>query len=171
MVNVTGGSSTTLVHVLGGAANDTFNVTATPGSTIAVDGAGGTADNFTLNFTGGAYTLTNANDGDIEALTLNSTGSTANVVTISHAANDIVGIAAGNKATVTGTANLTLVGDPDTLLAQTIEKGSSYTGTFNVKTNAAASAGVTFQGISANQVEISTAATAQDVTINRVRLF
>lgn len=138
-VAVNTGTATTTT-ITGNAGSDTFAVTVgAAGQTLNLLGAAGT-DVFNVTLPGGTTTLTTDN-GLIENLNFVSSGAAANTVTVAgNAAWQLTGSAAGNGTTVTGTQNLTLVGDPDQFTGLSIVKGAGYTNTLTLKLNADATA-------------------------------
>ena len=144
-------------------------------------GGSGGVDTFTVTLPGGALTLDLTNNtagtGDIDVLNLVSSGSAANTVTINQAAHSLIDSAdTTDKIVVSGTQNITFVGDGDTLAnisgtgsrttTLALEKAAGYTGTVAWTSNAALTGAAFFNRATGLDTLNLTVATGQNITVN-----
>jgi len=177
-----GKASTVTVGHTGNTGSDTFTVNPNAGSTLNLRGGSGGTDTFTVTLPGGAVTLdiTNsaAGTGDIDVLNLITSGSAATTITLNQAANVLVDTAdSTDKIVVSGTQNLAITGDPDTLAYiggtgvrgtnTLLEKASGYSGTITFNSNAALTGAGFFNRASGLDVlNVTTTALGQNITVN-----
>ncbi len=173
-VTVDAGTATTIaIGATGATGSDTYNLTMAAGSTTTLSAGSGGTDAFTLNLPGGATVLTITNSaattGDINTLAINS-NTAANTVTLSNATHYLAGNATGDLVTVGGTFALTIKGDGDVISNTARTTGVAITkasgaGTVTFENNAALSGGF-FNRAVVDVINLTTLATAKDVTVN-----
>ena len=149
-----GSASTVNIGNVGNSGTDTYTVAPNKLSTLDLRGGSDGTDTFTVTLPGGGITLNINNNtdgtGEIDNLNLVSSGSAANTVTLTTttaAGETLVDSGTGDKLLVSGSQNLTIVGDLDSLADiggtgtrltnAAIEKASGYSGTVTWTSNAA----------------------------------
>jgi hypothetical protein len=154
--------------------SDSYDVTVKAGSTLTLRGGNAGTDSATLNLSGGTTTLTIDNavaaTADMNVLNIVSGGSAANTVVLSSTTHELTSAGTSDRVTITGNQNITIRGDGDVFSGTSATNGSlfvdSATGVITLESNAALGAATFFNRAAVDVLKLTTAATAQDITIN-----
>ena len=161
LVTVDAGAATT-VALTGATGADTYNLTVGSGATAINLTADTGTDAFTVNLSGNTATLTVDAGGNIEQLTLNNTGAAS---TITLAGGPLVGAAAaGNKATLSGSGDITISANFANLTTLKIE--DTGTAKTTLKTSVAVGAAADLSKATVDVVQLNNTITGFDVTVN-----
>lgn len=177
-VNIDRGAATTVsIGNVGNTGADTYTVSSIANGTTILRGGSAGTDTFTVNLVGGASNLTITNSAaaaaDINVLNLNSNTS-ANTVTLTSVADEVVANTATDKIVVGGTQALTIVGDGDVIAGASARTAATQggivtkaagAGTLTLNSNGALGVPSFFNN-AAFDVIANTAAFTQNVTFN-----
>jgi len=170
-LTVDSGNATT-INITGGAGADTISYVAKAGQTLTLAGGAG-IDSLNLGLTGGTVTTTITNAalavGDFETITINVAAPTTLDL---QSADQLAATGAGNAVTVNGDSVLLIRGDGDALAGAARTNGvrlidsTGANGSVVLQSNAALAAASFFNRAELDQINFTTVAVGNNVTVN-----